>query len=80
MILYESGTIFYISSPFSEESDLRILLNKIVDSLKRKNRKLYVIYYYPYFRTLFDEYNDYFKLIKEINIIGQVLIYEHELI
>lgn len=38
---FDKGNIFYISSPFSCEDDFRLLID-------RKNREIYIIYYYPY--------------------------------
>jgi hypothetical protein len=75
---FDKGSIFYISSPFSNKNDFRLLVEKICDSIKRINRKVYLIYYYPYFENVLDDYCDYFKFLKKLNLIGDVVIYEHK--
>ena len=75
--VFDKGTIFYISSPFDNENDFRNLIEKIYQSIKRFDRKVYVIYYYPYFKSILSNYEDCFKFVKELNLIGDVVIYEH---
>lgn len=74
---FDKGSIFYISSPFSTEKEFDLLIGKIYESVKRIDRDVYIIYYYPYFKNVLKNYSDYFEFVKELNLIGDVLIYKH---
>ena len=73
---FDKGNIFYISSPFSCEDDFRLLIDSISQSIDRKNREIYIIYYYPYFKKVLRDYSNYFKFVKELKLIGNVVIYK----
>ena len=74
---FDKGSIFFISSPFSTEKEFDLLIGKIYESVKRIDRNVYIIYYYPYFKNILKNYSDYFEFVKELNLIGDVLIYKH---
>lgn len=76
-VFFSRGNIFYISSPFDKEDDFRKLIDKIYKTVRIHDRKIYIIYYYPYFKSAFNDYKDCFKLVKELNLIGDVVIYKH---
>ena len=75
---FDQGTIFYIASPFPREDELSKLVDIIADSLQRKDRNAYIIYYYPHFNEIFKRYSNVFKLDAELHLIGDVEIYKHE--
>ena len=74
---FDKGNIFYVSSPFSEEKDFNFLIDKIYKSIKRRERNVCVVYYYPYFKKVLENYSDYFELVTELSLIGDVVIYKH---
>lgn len=76
-VFFARGNIFYISSPFDKEDDFRKLIDKIYKSVQSHDRNIYIVYYYPYFKSVFNEYNDCFKLVRELKLIGDVVIYKH---
>lgn len=75
---FEKGNIFYVASPFSEEKDFNLLIDKICKSIKRRERNVCVVYYYPYFKKVFENYSDCFELVTELSLIGDVVIYKHK--
>jgi SAM-dependent methyltransferase len=69
--------IFYISSPFLDESKFDKLIKIITDSLQNREREIWIIYFYPYCDYIMEKYNAIFSLADTLQTIGKVNYYHH---
>jgi SAM-dependent methyltransferase len=75
--IFNESSVFYISSPFLEEDTFKKLINIIADSLKKKEREIWIIYFYPYCENVMKEYHCIFPLVNVLETIGKVNYYHH---
>ena len=75
--IWDEINVFYISSPFQECQNIEKLIIKIIDSIKSRDREIYVIYYYPYCSEVLLKYSTLLVPVKSIHGIGDALIYHH---
>ena len=76
--IWDSSDVFFISSPFPEESLIRKLVGVVAGSIDRAPRDVYAIYYYPYCQHVFKGFESYFTLENKVVDIGEAQIYHHK--
>jgi len=69
--------VFYISSPFIEESMFEKLSKNIVSSIKAREREVWIIYFYPHCEKVLKKYHDIIPLQFTLQSIGKVNYYRH---
>ena len=75
--IWNETNIFYISSPFQTSQDIDKLIIRIINSIKAREREIYVIYYYPYCSDVLKKYASFLSLEKIIHGIGDAFVYHH---
>jgi hypothetical protein len=74
----DKTNVFYISSPFLDENKFGQLIKIIIASLQKRERTIWIIYFYPYCGNIMEKYSDIFSLVGTLETIGKVNYYHHE--
>ena len=75
----DETTIFYISSPFTDEHEFNKLIKIMIGSLQNREREIWLIYFYPYCERVMKKYSGIFPLVDTLETIGKVNYYHHVL-
>jgi hypothetical protein len=75
--IFDEVNVFYISSPFNDNTTFEKLIAIINNSILKSDREAWIIYFYPYCEKIMEKYAEVLPLCLTLQTIGKVNYYHH---